>query len=47
MSRSGLPYALGAVGVLAVAGALAPRRQSPLRRFPAHGAQEQIAAVTV
>ena len=28
MSRSGLPYALGAVGVLAVAGALAPRRGS-------------------
>jgi hypothetical protein len=28
MSRSGLPYALGAVGVLALAGALAPRRGS-------------------
>ena len=28
MSRSGLPYALGAVGVLALAGALAPKRGS-------------------
>lgn len=44
MSRSGLPYALGAVGALALAGALAPRRgsRSSLADFLSqHGASPQ------